>query len=258
MKTGKGISGGRPGKDKLVKRVRDKAPVLAGALTSGFVHGPLGPALGISVATVCAEVLDRLLSERQEARAILVLEAAATRMKQLEAEGQQLRDDDFFREVTDRHDFEEVAEQVLMSAMNDSQEKKAPLYGALLAHIAFQPQIDRDSAHHLVKLAQELSYRQLCLFALIGRKDRFTLPNERRGGPLKPETWSAFDEFDRIGYAQLELVLAPPDAPGLLPTNLNAPASSMLSTKGRLLHDLMDLETIPDEELRSLAEVLNA
>jgi hypothetical protein len=78
-----------------------------------------------------------------------------------------LRSDGFFNEDnTGRSSAEEIAEGVVLAAQRDHEEKKLRAYGNLLGNLAFCPQFSRAHSNLLTRLAERLSYRQLCLLAL--------------------------------------------------------------------------------------------
>lgn len=56
-------------------------------------------------------------------------------------------------------------------ATTEHEDKKLCFYGNLIANIAFTTQFDRAYANLLVRLGQGLSYRQLCLLAILARME---------------------------------------------------------------------------------------
>ncbi|MBA2713877.1 MAG: hypothetical protein H0U55_10055 [Rubrobacteraceae bacterium] len=57
-------------------------------------------------------------------------------------------------------------EGVVLAAQREAEEKKVRLYGNLLANLAFAQDHDRSQANFLIRLGEDLSYRQLCLLSL--------------------------------------------------------------------------------------------
>ncbi len=57
-------------------------------------------------------------------------------------------------------------EGVVLAAQREAEEKKVRLYGNLLANLAFDQSTSRSQANFLIRLGEDLSYRQLCLLSL--------------------------------------------------------------------------------------------
>src|ERR1051326_659774 len=83
------------------------------------------------------------------------------------------------RTFTGRSTAEEIAEAVLVAAERDHEERKLRYYGNLLANLAFSDGIDRAEANLLTRLAQGLSYAQLCLLSIFWLPDQNSLPPKR-------------------------------------------------------------------------------
>ena len=243
----------------LQKHIRILGPNLGGAAVGGVLGGPVGAVVGAGVTYAASEVLRRILAPRQVLRIDTVLTAAEERMMELASSGRELRSDGFFDEKTgERSDWEEVAEGVLVTAMTDYEEKKSVFYGYLIANIAFEPRVDRGAAHSVMRLAQQLSYRQLCFLALVPQKrDRFPLPAKPRRSNVEWSTGIAQRDLDELGFAHHELVSVEPKPDKRLPTNIGVPSDLRLTSRGTLLYVLMELSRIEDEDLQDLSELLN-
>ena len=82
-----------------------------------------------------------------------------------------LRDDGFFdKKPSGRSDAEEIAEAIMLKCQREPQEKKIPYIGYLFAGIARDSNISADMGHQLIKAAEELAYRQLCILKLSAMK----------------------------------------------------------------------------------------
>jgi hypothetical protein len=146
--------------------------------------GPLGAFAGPTATTfvrlgfmrLMHEIQRRRLSPREEQRVATALTVAAERIQARLDQGDQPRNDGFFDPGPfDRSAAEEVAEAVIRSARDDPQEKKLPYYGRLLANLAFDETIDPAAAYMLIRKADALTYRQLCLLA-VGAQQADTAP----------------------------------------------------------------------------------
>lgn len=151
----------------------------------GFlVAGPAGAAIGGAGSTaismvlrrVGADVTERLLSPREQARVGFVLTSAAAEIHSRNEQGEPLRTDGFFDPGNgDRSDAEEVAESVLLRSQREPEEKKLPYMAHLLANIAFDTKVNAYLAHQISKIAEQLTYRQFCILWLATIEDSFEL-----------------------------------------------------------------------------------
>jgi hypothetical protein len=80
---------------------------------------------------------------------------------------EQLRNDSFFDQGSEgRSTAEEVVEGVFRAAQREYEERKLRFMASLLSGIAFDSSVDRSAAVALIRTAESLSYRQLCLLAV--------------------------------------------------------------------------------------------
>jgi hypothetical protein len=233
----------------------------AGAATGEPVAAALGaggPLLIRGLTWGVSEFRERVLGHREAHRVATVARLAKAKYEKNIADGKELRDDDFFLkdEATGRSSADEIIEGTFLAAQREHEERKVPYYANLIANLPFEPAIDRYTANMLLRTAQELSYRQLCLLALVAKKDHHILPNtSRRADSLGWEAWSVKEELDDLGYAKRELVQAAHKGPGL-PTSIGVPADLELNAGGAALYELMGLVEIPDSELYKLSALL--
>jgi hypothetical protein len=150
---------------------------------------------------------------------------------------------------------DEVAEGILLVAQREHEVRKMTHLGNLLANIAFSPEITRDDANMLIRRAEELSYRQLLLLSIIGRKQDFDLGQGAHHGMIPFATAAVLqDLFDLYGRGFVvneggEMSFGIPSLP---PSNL------IVRGPGRVLYNLMELASIDMGDLVPLAEILRA
>ncbi len=171
------------GKEAFRKLVAPSAAVvggLAGAAldlaapgAAGFLAAAaLGPAVEHTILATSTEFVHRQLATREKLRIGGVMAAATTRINERLEEGDQLRDDGFFgRDLGQRSFANEVYEGILVTAQREHEEKKVPFMGYLLASISFDEEIDRGRANLLLRQAEAVSYRQLCILGLLGERE---------------------------------------------------------------------------------------
>ena len=137
--------------------------VVAGPL--GAVGGAVaGGVIGKALKGAVDDFLGRLLSDREQKRVETVADLAQARIEKNLNEGQQPRSDGFFDDgVANRSDAAELFEGTLIAAQKEYEEKKLPLIANLNANIAFDATVSPAEANRLLKIAGELTYRQLLI-----------------------------------------------------------------------------------------------
>ena len=161
----------------LVVELIDGGCELAGAAAGaaiGLIAGPVGAfggaaagvIVGRSLKRVGAEVRQRVMGPREEARVGATVAFAVQAIGERLAAGEAPRSDGFFEVGTDdRPKADEVLEGVLIGARDAYEERKLPHLAALYASIAFSD-ISAGQANQLVILAGALTYRQFALLAI--------------------------------------------------------------------------------------------
>ena len=201
------------------------------------------------------EVSERILGPREKVRVGGVLAIAASEIKCRMENGDRIRTDDFFDEKPlGRSDAEEVVENILLKSQRESEEKKLPYMGHLLSNIAFDSLISAQMAHQIVKVAEQLTYRQLCILQLAIVKQEFGLRNEdyRGQGSLSKELYQVLYECLDLYHRGLvnfggEVAFGPTDV---------APGKMTVQGLGVDIFNLMRLATVPKGELTSIVTQL--
>jgi hypothetical protein len=99
-----------------------------------------------------------------------------------------LRSDGFCEGVNnDRSPSEELLESVLLKARDSFEEKKVRHLGLFYANLVFAAHVSPQTAHQLLKLYDRLTYRQLCLIALVGERGTVDVEALRRPDHLDPD-----------------------------------------------------------------------
>ena len=167
--------------------------------------------------------------------------------------GQQIRRNGFFETpIDDRSAAEEILEGVLLVAQREHEERKLRFYSNLLANIAFRTDVDRYLANALIKQAERISYRQLCLLSLMAQRDMFFTKEQMLNFSYGREDTTrlslAADAYD-LGQQ------------GLLSMDINGPYTINIdifgtSSLGNLLFELMELGDIDKKELETSANLI--
>lgn len=182
-------------KEKIIDTATDVGSSAAGAATGAgigvLVAGPVG-AIGGAIAgtaiekviqVIGTEIKERCLSKSENRKIGTVYEKAKEKINDALKSGKKLREDDFFDASIDgRSSSEEILEGTLFAAQRESEEKKLPYLANLYANINFDKTIDRAMANQLIKVAEDLTYRQLVILYIIGAYQTHTIwaPERRK------------------------------------------------------------------------------
>jgi hypothetical protein len=89
---------------------------------------------------------------------------------------------------------------------DEYEERKVPLVAHFFAEVAFRDDISLGYAHHLLRVTDRLSFRELCLLALYGDPERLRtadLEGIRRGQMIHDPPPSLIAELDHLGSENL-------------------------------------------------------
>lgn len=249
---------------ELIATGSEVAGGLAGSAIGLFVAGPPGALIGGAAAPlftrtfrkVAVEVKSRFLGPREEVRIGGVLAFAAKRIEENLSKGQQVRQDGFFdTPPRDRAAAEEIVEGILLAAQREHQEKKLQFYGNLVANVAFHPEIDRTQANLLLKLAERVTYSQMCLLAIFAQKEMFSLRQEglrSTAGNIATATIAVIQEtYDLYSQGML-------NSSGVALLSLADVTAGKMNVQGMgsVLYELMELEKIDRQDLEVIAGLL--
>jgi len=228
---------------------------LAGGPAGAAALGAGGSAVAAVLKHVGTEMCERYLGPREKVRVGGVLALAAAEIDAGMKAGVALRTDGFFDcKLGERSGAEEVAEDVLLKSQREPEERKLPYMAHLLAAVSFDTNVSPEFAHQLTKIAEQLTYRQLCILSLAANKHRFVLhasnyldasqfPIE-----LRQVLYECFDLYNRglLSFGGTVALSVPHVAPG----------SMEVQGLGADMFNLMKLAFISDAELVPLASVL--
>lgn len=244
IKTGGDIAGGAVG---------GAITFLIGGSAGAILGGAGGVAAAAALKHIGQEASERLLGPREKVRIGGVLAIAAEEIRQRVEKGESVRTDGFFESHNEgRPDAEEVAESILLKSQREAEEKKIPYMGQLFAAVAFDSQISAQMAHQIIKIAEQLTYRQLCILKLAEVKQDFNLKNDDyrgAGGSFTKELYQVLYECLDLYHRGLvhfggEVAFGP--------TDVN-PGGITIQGLGVDIYNLMKLWTIPDIDITPIA-----
>lgn len=176
------------GDNRKVRGIINAGADIAGAAVGGAIGflaaGPAGAAIGGASGAAAAHALrglgeeaaNRLLGPREKVRVGGALAIAAAHIRGRVERGERLREDDFFDpKHNGRSDAEEIAESVLLRCQREAEERKIPYMAFLIGNISFDGQISSGLAHQLVRAAEDLTYRQLCVLKIAALHNNYSL-----------------------------------------------------------------------------------
>lgn len=225
----------------------------------GFVTAGLPGAIAGSVAgsfltkglEIVGDFALRDLSRREKMKAGAGLAFAYDKIINHLQDGHSPRNDGFFdRNYSGRSASDEILEGVLIKCKNEYQEKKLQYIGNIYANVAFMPDVTPEGAYSLVQMVQNLTYRQLCIIALIYNEyseKRRLLPSY---GPIDPDATYQIELeqiLNMIRVLQNEREVYPQ------PTYLEDGQYFFGLTRiGRFHYNVMSLEDILEDDIRKL------
>lgn len=247
---------------QLVKAGLAIAGEVAGAGVGLLSAGPPGALVGAAAGAVLGQVAEefgqRILGRRERARAGAVIIYAASAIMDGYKAGRRLRDDGFFEARDGRSSAEEIAEGVAMAARDAFEERKLPHIGYLYASAAFHSELDAHLCASVLRDARDLSWRQYVLLAAVHRGDRLPLPDIEI--MLKDgrdwSGWGVRHELERLYWNGF--IGAPSKKTGRTGLSLFnlALREQRLAHRGAILHSMLQLDEIPDEEILLLHKSL--
>jgi hypothetical protein len=164
--------------------------------------------------------------------------------------GEEVRDDDFFEHRGPlRSEGDEVLEALFRQAAATFEERKLPYLAHLYTFVAYDSSVSGQTAIYLLRITDQLTFRQLTILALAkardsGRRsgdDRFFQPQMDAmlsDGPRGREDPTV--PAERRSLHDLQLVVSSVE-----------PSVDALTPLGKLLVEAMSLDTIPDAEVEA-------
>jgi hypothetical protein len=174
--------------------------------------------------------------------------------------GDTVRSDEFFQpeQQGGRAPSEEIAEAVALAVQREPEERKVRHIGVIIGNLGFEPSIDRIAGNSFLRTTEDVSYTQMQLLALVGRRAEIALPprSENHVSGISWKASSVSRPVLELGWGNKELILPEPEEGKRLPENISVPADQRLTAFGHNLFVLMDLASVPIEEVQDIAAPL--
>lgn len=248
--------------DNISEYAGSTAGAVAGGLIGAAIGGPGGAAAGSVAATAIehmfqnmgSEIKKRTLAPLEEQRVGTVYAKAKELIEEKIAQGKAPRNDNFFdKDSSSRPASEELLEGTLLAAQREHEEKKTVYLARLYANILFSPEISRPTANHLIKLAEQLTYRQIAILNNIAAM-QFARTLNPPINPLKKSAYESVSGTENVAIAAEIFELYRMSILGSSQVILDAgginPSTLTVVGYGAHLYNLMDLGSMePDPEL---------
>jgi hypothetical protein len=259
-----------PKAESIIAAASEIAGNVAGAGLGLVILGPAGALGGAALGPVATRVIRRTcldvydhITGRGAARATAAAAFAATEIQRRLAEGERLRDDGFFDDEAVRSSADEVLEGVMLRCRDEHEEKKAKYYGNLFASAATNERYTVGYLNRALSVLDGLTYQQLCLLGIFSDPDHRSLRAQdyvEVEATLSHDTINVLDQLHNLIQQSLVHRAGPP---GFDPETLQssifimdpfqiAPTEIRLTRLGSQLCDLLQLQDLPDDDLRSI------
>lgn len=213
---------------------------------------PTGASAPVSsaITAVLQEVTARFLSLEEKTRMASAIDIATNRISARLISGQIPRADGFFDKVGSRRTpSQELLEATLIKARDAYEERKVRYIGAFYANLIFTDYVSSSTAHLLLKQLEQLSYRQLCLIALIGTKGAIDVEPLRRPTHSDPE-------LEALKREEMDLHATDLGTKGLI--SGQGAWVDQLSTLGKVIYDLAGLKEIPETDQAEITNIIES
>lgn len=261
------------GRKHAVSKLRDMiekgSNVIGTTATAALSVATGSPEVSVALAAIGAtgiyqrigtEMAGRWLAPREQARVGGVIALSAEVLRQKLDQGRTLRNDGFFDTPPNgRSDAEEVIEGVLRSAQTEYEERKLPYLARLWSNACLDEAFGAAKLNYLLKLTEQLTYRQLSIIAIAGAMAKASHANiyelrsrhyENTGLNMLSETAIVLSEIVALHNLNCVEVIAP-----LGPVQV-APAKMRIANHGAVLYNAMELHQMPSTELQPVIELL--
>ena len=260
----------RKDRDKRLRQLVEKGANVVGATTGAVVALVTGDpmlaigAVGVKASgiykAVGAEIANRWLAPREEDRIGGVMALSAQYLESALEQGKILRDDGFFDTPQDgRPHAEEILEGVLRKAQSEYEERKLPYLARLWSNACLNKNLDSAELNYLLKLSEQLTYRQLVIIAIVGamaRADHKNIFNLRKEHYEKADlnmlsaTAIVLSEVIMLHNLNCISTVAPLGVVQVTPSKMR------IGTHGGTLYNVMELHRIPRSDFQEVIDLL--
>lgn len=240
--------------------VGSAASATVGAVIGSTLAGPVGAALGglagkaieKAIQTIGTEIKHRVLSQAETRKVETVYTLAVEFITENLNNNKKLRKDDFFDEkINGRSSAEEILEGTLLVAQREYEERKLKYLAKLYANIAFSPEITSHIASFLLKLVDQMTYRQIIILQSVGIAQLSSPPI-----PFQKAAYSSVSGINNVTIAaeiyDLYRMSILTSSQAILDSAGINPSALSIGGYGAHLFNLMELKNIFDDSTEEL------
>ena len=227
-------------------------------LVDGGISKIIGDLITNSAERAISSAVQKQLARREQGRIGFALEITVKKIVDNQNKKLTINNNFFNKEEERRSAADEIFEQTLLVSQKEHEEQKIEYYGNLLGNILFCKQIDKSRSNHLIKIANDLTYTQLLIISVLYKnssKEPYRLKSKdyRNGVRIANETLFILSEIMELYHKGL--ILLPNDT--LLGITCINPGKMEVQGVGNFLYSLMELNTLPKEELNTIIKLLS-
>lgn len=238
---------------------KDLVSGLATAALTSSIGDPVSAAyVGATVQPIFNATIEefkkRVLSVRETNRIDKVLSDAVNKIKIRLEKGDIPRNDGFWTEShVEVSDAKAILEGILLKSRDEYEEKKLPFYSNLISQMVFDTSWSYERLNAMIRMFEQISYRQMQLMALALQKGEIQTP---QWDAKFKRTHEAFSYYDLYSEVVLLSNLALLHQPGTA-VMMGLGDKQSLSPIGKSMADLMELSSMPQEEIEDLDKMIN-
>lgn len=240
--------------DVVSETIVGTATTAIGFITTGPLGAIGGALIAPSLTATIKDIAKRVLSRNEAARVESTFLHAIDKIRASLEDGKTPRSDNFWvSEEGNNSQAQIILEGTLLKSRDEYEEKKLIYYSNFLANIGFNSNISFEKANTLLRLIEQLSYRQLTIIAYLSDGKIVNMETWDISFKDKPILDVYFDFYSEMTNLY-NLRLLQQSGQGV---RLGS-AASKLSTLGQSLSILMELSSMPIEEKNSIERIINS
>lgn len=228
------------------------------ALTSSIANPVYAGLVSATIQPIFAGAIEefgkRMLSIRENNRINKVMQDAICKINaRLEKGDIPRQDEDFWMDnYVGMSDAKAILEGLLLKSRDEYEEKKLPYYSNLIVQMAFDSSWSYQRLNAMIRMFEQLSYRQMQLIALAQRKGEIETPQWIVKFKRTPESFAYYDLFCEVSNLSSLTLFHQPD----VTITMGLGDKQALSPIGESMADLMELSSIPQEEIDELDGII--
>lgn len=261
--------------DKKIEAFIETGAELAGASIGGAIGflavdpvsaagvGAMSVLIAKGAKYLLGDLVNRQMSHRETERIGATAAIALATIREKIQKGESPRNDGFFdSNANKRSSANEIFEGVLQKSKSEYEEKKLKFLGKFFANLAFAPTISLGEANHYLNILDDLTYRQICILALIAMKSGLVITLRKNNyigiGGIDFESVSLLQEIFVLNSYGLVLCKNPGDSNymALLSWHYIIPDNLVLSDMGKRLVALSEILTLDVKDLNQMVGLL--